>query len=117
MQIDGPLKFSVATTGDTAAGYELFLDFTDTFQKMDLEAQAAEFRNYLNYLGELVVSSDLDEHNRQGMLMAQQIAEQLLPHVENGDLALNETINIHVRSDSPQASLIDLVRRVGGGSC
>ncbi|MBU0499226.1 MAG: transcriptional regulator [Gammaproteobacteria bacterium] len=112
MQIQGPLKFSVAAAEGADAGYELFLDFTEGFRHMTLEMQGAEFRNYLNYLGELLVSADLDERNRQGMLMVQQIAEQLLPHVENGELALNETINIHIRADSPQVSLVDLLRQV-----
>ena len=99
MQIQGPLKFSVAAAGDASAGYELFLDFSEAFRQMDLAGQVAEFRNYL------------DEHNRQGMLVAQQIAEQLLPHVEKGELELDETINIHVRPGSPQVSLVDLVRQ------
>ena len=111
MQIQGPLKFSVAAAGDASAGYELFLDFSEAFRQMDLAGQVAEFRNYLNYMTELLITSDLDEHNRQGMLVAQQIAEQLLPHVENGELELDETINIHVRPGSPQVSLVDLVRQ------
>lgn len=112
MQIQGPLRFSVAQ-GDMGSGYELFLDFTEAFRGAPLLEQGVQFRAYLASLGATLDDAALDERNRQGLLMAQQIAEHLLPHVESGQLALDETINIHVRPDSPQVSLIDLLRHGG----
>ncbi len=109
MQIEGPLRFSVAQD-EQGGGYELFLDFTEEFQALPLIQQDRAFRDYLVDLGHQVQSEDLDPRNRQGMLMAQQIAEQLLPHVASGDLVLSEAINIHVRPDSPEVSLIDLLK-------
>jgi hypothetical protein len=112
MQIQGPLRFSVAQD-DPASGYELFLDFTEAFRTASLLEQGAQFRDYLRSISATLDQAGLDERNRQGLLMAQQIVEQLLPHVESGELALDETINIHVRPDSPQVSLIDLLRHGG----
>jgi hypothetical protein len=109
MDIEGPLNFSVAA-GEGASGYELFLDFKQDFQSLPLMAQGDGFRSYLDSLSVLLADSSLEERTRQGMLIVQQIAEQLLPHVESGDLALNETINIHIRADSPEVSLVDLLK-------
>jgi hypothetical protein len=109
MLIEGPIKFTV-NQGDSNQGYELYLSFELSFQQQPLGQQADSFRHYLMTLNE-ALSGDvtLDERNRQGILMVQQIVEQLLPHVEVGELDLAETINIHIRPDSPQVSIIDLL--------
>jgi hypothetical protein len=121
MLIQGPLRFSVAQN-DQSSSYELFVDFQPDFRDLPLGPQGASFRNYLNELRLLITNAndhakgtppDLFQAERtlQGLLIVQQIAEQLLPHIESGDLDLEETINIHVRPDSPEVSLIDLLRR------
>jgi hypothetical protein len=110
MLIEGPLKFSVAQD-ETSPGYELFLSFTEEFQGGTLGEQGAAFRDYVASLAGQIGNSALDEQNQQGMMMVHQIAEQLLPHVVNGDLALDETINIHIRPDTPEVSLIDLLKQ------
>jgi hypothetical protein len=108
MLIQGPLRFSVAS-GDGDQGYELFLDFTPEFQARALGDRTAEFQAYLVSLGEKLAEDSLDARNQQGMLVAQQICEQLLPHVLSDELDLEETINIHLRPGSPEVSLVDLL--------
>ena len=111
MLIEGPLKFSVAQD-EASPGYELFLDFTEEFCGKSLPEQGKEFRDYLASLSGLLNSnSEMDERTLQGMLMVSQIAEQLLPHVESGELALNETINIHIRPDTPEVSIVNMLNQ------
>jgi hypothetical protein len=110
MQIEGPLRFSVAQD-EQGNGYELFLDFQEDFRALSLPQQDQAFRDYLVDLGNQLAEMAMDARNRQGMLIAQQIAEQLQPHISSGDLALSETINIHIRAGSPEVSLIDLLRQ------
>jgi hypothetical protein len=77
MQIEGPLRFSVAQD-EQGGGYELFLDFQDGFKALPLEKQGDSFRDYLVQLDRELQDGTMDERNRQGMLIVQQIAEHLL---------------------------------------
>jgi len=107
MEINGPLKIGVLETPDRQ-GWELHLDFRPEFRALALTAQASTFRGYLGDLAIGVVALAEDDRNRQGMLLVQQIAEQLLPHVENGDLDLSETIVVEI-AQAPVTSLQDLI--------
>ncbi|MCP4239952.1 MAG: transcriptional regulator, partial [bacterium] len=50
-------------------------------------------------------------HNRAGMLIIQQIVEQLLPHVEAGDLEIAESIIIQIQQNSQVVALTDLLQQ------
>ena len=110
MLIEGPLKFSVAQD-ESSPGYELFLDFDEEFRGKTLPEQGQAFRDYLASLVEIINNSEMEERTQQGMLVVQQIAEQLFPHVENGELELEETINIHIRPGAPEVSIVDLLNQ------
>ena len=60
--------------------YELHIDFTEAFKAADLAAQDVQFRAYIAELGR--TEGDIDAHNAQGMLLVQQICEQLQPHCD-----------------------------------
>lgn len=107
MEIDGPIKIGVLETPDRQ-GWELHLDFRPEFRALSLQDQAAGFRVYLQELAAGVATLDEADRNRQGMLLVQQIAEQLWPHVEAGDLDLSETIVVEI-AQAPIASLQDLI--------
>lgn len=107
MEITGPLKIGVMETPDRP-GWELHIDFRPEFRSLPLAQQGEAFRAYISGLAADISTLAEDDRNRQGMLMVQQIAEQLLPHVESGDLALGETIVVEI-AQAPVASLRDLI--------
>jgi hypothetical protein len=108
MLIEGPLK--IAILDDPAQpGRELHIDFTPEFQAMTLQDQAESFAGYLRQLQQGIAVLPEEDPNRAGMLIVQQIAEQLLPHVGNGELALNDTIIVEMGRDYSSDSLMGLL--------
>lgn len=81
MLIDGPLKIGVLDQPEMP-GRELHFTFTPEFQALDLQAQVAQFQAYLQTLQQEIHSLKDDDQNRAGMLIVQQIAEQLVPHLQ-----------------------------------
>ena len=107
MEIDGPMKVGVVEPSPEG-NYELHITFTDDFKAADLEAQGARFRGYLAQLGAALSDGTLQGRDAQGALMIQQICEQLRPHIENGEIALGETLVIEVQR-TPGVNLADLL--------
>ena len=73
---------------------------------MNLREQAQVFNEYIKQLksqSEAIV----DENSEcQGMLVVLQIAVQLAPHIQAGEIPLNETIVVEAQSDSMLGNLI-----------
>lgn len=109
MDINGPMRIGVLQT-DGAAGWELHFDFREEFQAVELSQQAEEFRRYLTTLSAEIASLPEDDRDRQGMLLVQQLSEQLLEYIASGDLALNETIKVQVEQSAAVTSLSDLLK-------
>lgn len=108
MLIEGPLKIAVLDQPDQP-GRELHIDFTTDFQALESQDQAPAFRGYLGELQQGISSLSEDDPNRAGMLIVQQVAEQLSPHVESGDLELGETIIVEMGRDYSSDSLMNLL--------
>lgn len=110
MQIDGPLKVSVVEdTGGLSR--ELHLAFTDSFQSLAVAEQSAHLQAYIDELRNMIENQQENSPERQGMLTILQIAEQLLPHVASGELALEETIVVEVQPEfSLQSGLLGGLR-------
>ena len=98
MLIQGPLTVSIVETPD-GLSRELHLTFTDAFQILSVAEQEATLRAYVDDLRELIEEQPGDSAERQGMLTILQVAEQLLPHVATGDLALEEPIVVEVHPE------------------
>jgi hypothetical protein len=110
MLIEGPLNISIADPAD-GQGKVLIMRFSPEFQSLDLPAQGSGFREYIASLGQGIATiSDEADRNKAGMMIVQQIAEQLLPHVENGELALEEQMVIQIRQESQAVALSDLLK-------
>ncbi len=106
MLIEGPMNISIADPA-SGEGRVLLITFTQEFQNLDLGAQGEAFRGYLQMLHESVAAiGDETDYTRAGMMVVQQFAEQLLPHVESGELALEESMVIQI-SDETQAVALD----------
>ena len=110
MLIEGPLRISVAENAD-GQGWVLVLAFKPEFQVLDVQAQGAQFRDYLQRLNDDIAGIVEDDHNRAGMLIIQQIVEQLLPHVAAGELEVEESIIIQIEQNSQVVALTDLLQQ------
>jgi hypothetical protein len=109
MLIEGPLKIAIAEPAD-GIGKILVMGFQPDFQALPLPQQGEVLRRYLFDLEAAAMAiADPDDRNRVGMLIVQQIAEQLLPHVEAGELALEETITVQIRQDDQAVALTGLL--------
>ncbi|RMG35281.1 MAG: transcriptional regulator [Gammaproteobacteria bacterium] len=107
MDIDGPIRVSVVEPSPEG-NYELHIRFTEEFQHQDLAQQGPAFRDYLGRLYQDVRRPDLDDRTRQGMLLIQQVCEQLLEPIEAGDLPLSETLVVEIQR-TPGIDLSDLL--------
>ena len=107
MEITGPIKVGVVEPSPDG-NYELHIDFTDEFKGADLAGQGERFRAYIAELG-AALKGDLDARDAQGIMLIQQICEQLHPHIEAGEVALGETLVIEVQR-TPGVNLADLLR-------
>ncbi len=105
MEIEGPFRISVMEHPDRP-GHELHLEFTEAFQALPVEAQAEQMRDYIAALKAGILELGEDSRDGQGMATIRQIAEQLYPYIEAGDLALEETIVVEIAPDSPLASFV-----------
>ncbi|EGV50238.1 hypothetical protein [Candidatus Endoriftia persephone] len=108
MLIEGPLKIGVLDQPEMP-GRELHIDFTPEFIALDAQAQGQQFQDYLKSLHEGIAKLAEDDPNRAGMLIVQQISEQLFPHLASGDLELDETIVVEMGRDASSASLMNLL--------
>jgi len=106
MEINGPLKVGVVEPSPQG-NYELHINFTDAFKAADLAQQGEQFRAYIGDLA-AALQGDLDARDAQGVMLIQQICEQLQPHVEAGEIALGETLVIEVQR-TPGVNLVDLL--------
>ena len=99
MEINGP--FNIGTLQNDMGGHELHLDFTAEFRALNSAQQADAFQNYINSLINEISRLDEKETNRQGMLTIQQVAEQLMPHIQANEIPLEETIVISLQQGNP----------------
>ena len=74
--------------------------FTDSFQHLDHENRVAEFNDHINILRQQIQTTD-DPATQQGMLAILQISEELLPHLVDDEIPLEETIVIEIGQTSP----------------
>jgi hypothetical protein len=107
MEIKGPVKVGVVEPSPQG-NYELHINFTDDFKAADLADQGERLRAYLAELASALHGGALDARDAQGVMLIQQICEQLLPHIEAGEVALGETLVIEVQR-TPGVNLADLL--------
>lgn len=108
MLIEGPLKIGVVDLPGQP-GRELRVRFSDAFRALDLREQGVLFSRYLAELERGIDSLGEGDADRAGMLIVQQLVEQLLPHVASGELELDETIVVEMGRDYASDSLMGLL--------
>lgn len=99
MLIEGPLTISVVDT-DTG-DRELHLKFSAEFKALKQDQQCDSFHEFIHYLKSEIAVLEESDPNRQGMLTIQQIAEQMLPHIEANEIPLEDAIIVNIQADSP----------------
>lgn len=99
MLIEGPLNISIVDT-DTG-DRELHLKFSAEFKALKLNQQCDSFHEFIHYLKAEIDLLEESDPNRHGMLTIQQIAEQLLPHIESNEIPLEDAIVVNIQADSP----------------
>ena len=105
MLIEGPFKICIVEKRDSLSR-ECHLDFTEQFRKLEARDQEAALKRYLAELHTKILSAEEGSPDRQGMLIVQQVTEQLLPHIAAGEIPLTETITVEIQTDSPLARFI-----------
>ncbi len=109
MLIEGPMKIEIAEPAD-GQGKLLMVSFTPEFQVAEIADQVSEFRGYLASLeASMAPETSIDARTRQGMMIVHQFAEQMLPHIASGDLALDETMIVQIRQEQQAGALVDLL--------
>ncbi len=98
MEISGPINLAVEEKSD-GTGSAIHLRFTDVFRLLNLNKQKGVLDSYLVNLRKSI-DVEMKERERQGMLMVQQIVEQLYPHIVKGEIDLDEIIIIDIVQDS-----------------
>ncbi len=109
MLIEGPMNITIGDPAD-GQGRVLAVTFKPEFQALEIAEQGTEFREYLQSLSDNI--SDIKDENdraRAGMLIVQQFAEQLLPHIESRALALDESMVVQIRQESQVTALTHLL--------
>ena len=105
MEIEGPLKFRIVTYDDSL-DREIHVDFKEEFQNLELQEQASAFAHHISLLQSQASALEEENQERQGMLMVLQFIEELAPHIQAGEIPLNETIVVKVQTESPLNKLI-----------
>jgi hypothetical protein len=106
-EIDGPLRIMVAKEPDSA-GWQLLVSFTDEFKSATLEEQGRRFADYRNELVEGIQQLPEGDRNRDGMAIVLQLVEQMLPYIQEGQIALEETIVVQI-GQSQAVSVTDFL--------
>ncbi len=104
--MEGPLKFKIISF-DNSDDHEIHVDFKQEFQDLELQEQANEFLKHINSLHSQVAA--LKEENaeeRQGMLIVLKFLEGIWPHIQAGEVSLNETIIGKLEAPTPLDQLI-----------
>ena len=113
MEINGPIKISILDR-EEGGGRELHFTFTEDFQSQDIASQTSTFGSYLQELTNGIKSLDEDDTNRQGMLIVQQVCEQMYPYIAEGQMALSEIIVVALTPEQKAATddfnVVDLLK-------
>jgi hypothetical protein len=104
--MEGPLKFKIISF-DNSDDHEIHVDFKQEFQDLELHEQASEFLKHISSLHSQVAGlNEEDEQERQGMLIVLRFLEELWPHIQAGEVSLNETIVGKLEAPTPLDQLI-----------
>ncbi len=91
MKIDGPLSVSIVDD-DVQNKRTLEINFKEEYQQLESSLQVSEMKKYIQLLFQNAEALQGGAAEREGLLLIMQICEQLLPHLQQDELDLSETI-------------------------
>ena len=106
MLIEGPFTISILDNGD-AQSKELHLIFTADFKNSNVPERVGKLQAYIMNIANNTQDLALDSPDRQGMLIVKQLSEQLLSHISNDEMELDETIVIEINKEFSINNLIE----------
>jgi hypothetical protein len=106
MLIEAPFKISVVEKADPESK-ELHLTFTEQFSSSELSERVNIVKGYLSELNNNLQKFPADSKDKQGMMLVEQLVGELLPHITNDELELEETIVVEINKELGIASLIE----------
>lgn len=106
MEIQGPISIGVVEKDD-GISRELHIGFKPGFRELSLTAQGQSFQRYLDDLAQALADPATADNDRAGINLIHQICSELLPHIQAGELALNETLVVEI-GGGPAISLAEL---------
>ena len=107
MEIEGPIEIGVVDQPETGVR-ELHIRFREAFRQLELADQGREFAVYLEDLKRQSQAAPEGSAEQRGILTVMQIVEQLLPHIQSGEIPLSETLVVEIQH---QPTIDDLIRQ------
>ena len=98
MDFDAPFTAQLVEQDNTKLR-KLQLSFPQQFQQLDVEAQGVAMQDYIQELHQHSYAAEAGSSEQQGMLIVLQIAEQMLPHIQAGEMELSQMIEVEVVSE------------------
>jgi hypothetical protein len=107
MLIEGPFTISIVDNGDSTNSKELHLKFTNDFKDSNVSVRADKLQAFISDLDNSSQGLTADDPDRNGMMIVKQIAEQLVGHILNDEMELDETIVVEINKEISINHLID----------
>lgn len=106
MKIDGPLIIKVLDD-EILNKRTLEINFSLDYQQLELNQQLANMKKYIQQLFQNSQAMPDNDPNKQGILLIMQIAEELLPYIQQQELDLSETISMELSAQigAPEISV------------
>jgi hypothetical protein len=98
MEIDAPFTVSVMEK-EHGEGRELHVTFTAAFRALDITGQGSAMMSYVTGLRRQAQIAEPDSREQMGMLTVLQLAEQMLPHIQAGEMDIDQTIIAEIAAD------------------
>ncbi|MCK5360296.1 MAG: hypothetical protein KAJ95_06690 [Gammaproteobacteria bacterium] len=97
MDIKGPIKYAMEKNPNGLVT-AIHISFTGIFRLLNTEKKKQVLEGYLAELTRNI-EAEMNDQERQGMLLVQQLVEQLLPPILAGEIDLDETTVIEVEQE------------------
>lgn len=85
---------------------KLLLTFPAAFQRMEISAQATAMGAYMVELQQQARAAEDGSREQEGILIVLQIAEQMFPHIQAGEIDLSQTIEVEMEPAEPEPTVL-----------
>ena len=80
------------TENEDGPGHQLHISFTEAFRALDIGAQGDAMAAYIADLHQQSHAAEAGSREQMGMLIVLQLTEQMLPHIQAGEMDIDQTI-------------------------